>query len=321
MTDDRPAITTHQMQTLHALLRDHGITGDKTVHDWIATWLTEHDEPVVESRKELPGTTAAKMIRDLERADVAHARGGLARALVALQAELPWVAKTKTAQVPTKSGGSYSYTYADLADVTAAAMPLLVKHGLAFTCLPRITERGGYELVGVLLHVSGEEREGALPLHGNDPQALGGGITYMRRYLLGCMLGIVTDDDADGRQAMGHQQTRQWEGPSTRELLLQIDADASLLGVTYEDATKKLRDSLGVSLDELDALEPWRVAGFAQSVRAHTEKTLAEQAEKEAQAARAALEQHADEAVAAERASAPSETNPAAPDDPWGNPS
>lgn len=301
MTENRPAtIDTHQMQALHALLRDHGITGDKTVHDWLAVWLTEHDEPLVESRTDLPKTTAAKMIRDLERADVTQAPGGLTRALVALQKELPWVSKTKTAQVPTKSGGSYSYTYADLADVTAAAFPLMVKHGLAFTCLPRITERGGYELAGHLLHVSGEELVGALPLHGNDPQALGGGITYMRRYLLGCMLGIVTDDDADGRQAMGAQQAQQWDGPSTRELLIQIDADAHRAGVTYEQVTQKLRDHLGVTVEELDAVEPWRVAGYAQMVREHTDKMLAERAAAEASANEPGGTAEADEALGGE---------------------
>lgn len=124
----------------------------------------------------------------------------LATALVAFQAEMPTVLKGNTANVPTKAGGSYSYTYADLADVTEAAMPLLTKHGLAFIAKPRMTERG-YELVGTLLHTSGEREEGALQLGGNTPQEIGSAITYARRYLLGCMTGIVTDDDDDGNLA------------------------------------------------------------------------------------------------------------------------
>jgi len=124
----------------------------------------------------------------------------LAAALAAFQNEMPTVRKAHKAEVQTKQGGSYSYTYADLADVTAAAAPLLSKNGLAFTACPRATDRG-YELAGVLLHVSGESREGALPLTGNTPQELGSSITYMRRYLLGCITGLVTDDDDDGRLA------------------------------------------------------------------------------------------------------------------------
>ena len=121
----------------------------------------------------------------------------LATALAAFQAEMPVVPKGKTATVPTKSGGSYSYTYAGLADVTEAAMPLLAKHGLSFSCLPRMAERG-FELTGRLLHASGESIEGSLPISGNTPQEMGSSLTYMRRYLLGCITGLVTDDDDDG---------------------------------------------------------------------------------------------------------------------------
>lgn len=122
----------------------------------------------------------------------------IAEALAAFQAEMPVVHKGNRADVPTKSGGKYSYTYADLSDVSAAAMPILTKHGLSFSTCPRQTERG-YELAGLLLHTSGERLEGALPVAGNNPQELGSSLTYMRRYLLGCMTGIVTDDDDDAQ--------------------------------------------------------------------------------------------------------------------------
>ena len=125
----------------------------------------------------------------------------LAAALAAFQAEAPTVSKGKTAKVPTKAGGSYSYTYANLADVVEAAYPLLSKHGLSFSCVPRNREGGGYELAGILLHSSGESLEGSLPLSGNTPQELGSALTYMRRYLLGAMTGLVTDDDDDGAAA------------------------------------------------------------------------------------------------------------------------
>lgn len=124
----------------------------------------------------------------------------LASALVAFQADMPTVKKSQTAKVPTKAGGSYSYTYAGLADVMREAMPVLTGVGLAFTALPRQGERG-YELVGTLMHTSGEKIEGALPISGNTPQELGSSLTYMRRYLFGCLTGLVTDDDDDGHLA------------------------------------------------------------------------------------------------------------------------
>lgn len=117
-------------------------------------------------------------------------------ALAAFQAEMPVVGKNKRANI-----GKYAYTYADLADVMGAAAPILAKHGLAFVATPRVSEAGGYELVGTLLHEGGDSLEGALPIKGNTPQELGSSLTYMRRYLLGCLTGIVTDDDDDGALA------------------------------------------------------------------------------------------------------------------------
>jgi hypothetical protein len=145
---------------------------------------------------------------------------GLAEALVAFQGDMPTVHKGKTATVPTKTGGSYKYTYADLADVSAAATPLLVRHGLAFTCRPRAVDGGSYELVGVLTHTSGEEKEGALPIFGRTAQEIGSSITYGRRYLLGCLTGIVTDDDEDGQVATQTQERTQRQPPRPSPLEL-----------------------------------------------------------------------------------------------------
>ena len=136
----------------------------------------------------------------------------LAAALAAVQANMPTVHKGNRATVPTKAGGSYSYTYADLSDVSAAALPLLSANGLAFSCCPRLGEKG-WELAGRLLHTSGDSIEGTLPLSGNTPQEWGSSITYMRRYLLGAMTGLVTDDDDDGNIAQRGAKSRQQGKP------------------------------------------------------------------------------------------------------------
>lgn len=121
--------------------------------------------------------------------------GKLAAALAAVQAELPTIPKSKTANT-----AKFSYSYADLADVTAALYPILSRHGLAFTCCPIYME-GGFVMRGLLLHSSGESLTGELPIKGADAQAIGSAITYMRRYLLSSMVGAVTDDDEDGQIA------------------------------------------------------------------------------------------------------------------------
>lgn len=129
--------------------------------------------------------------------------GKLAAALAAVQAELPRVRKDQTATVPTKAGGQYSYTYADLADVSAAVLPLLGKHGLAFTAWPTLTEdRKGFVLRYELLHESDERITGEYPLSmGVGAQALGSEITYARRYALCAVTGISPDDDDDAAGA------------------------------------------------------------------------------------------------------------------------
>lgn len=148
----------------------------------------------------------------------------LAMALAKFQGEMPSVHKGKTAKVPMKAGGSYSYKYADLADVTAAAMPILSKHGLAFIVQPEEGSRG-FILRGLLVHESGEFIEGILPLHGNANQELGSSLTYLRRYLLGALTGIVTDEDEDG--AAGNTAERTTKVPARQRQSRAKPASAS----------------------------------------------------------------------------------------------
>lgn len=127
----------------------------------------------------------------------------LSDALVALQANLPSVRKDQTADT-----GKYTYTYANLGSITAALIPALHEHGLLWKSAPRRCEDGSYELHGVIEHESGESEEGALPLFGRTAQEIGSSLTYMRRYLLGTMTGVVTENDDDGALAQPATRTR-----------------------------------------------------------------------------------------------------------------
>ena len=109
----------------------------------------------------------------------------LAAALAAVQAQLPAVAKGETATVPTKSGGSYKYSYADLAAVTRVILPRLGSHGLAWITKPTMREDGKFVLSYKLAHSSGECEAGEYPLPDRgSPQEIGSAITYARRYAL-----------------------------------------------------------------------------------------------------------------------------------------
>lgn len=111
-------------------------------------------------------------------------------------------------EVPTihKATKGFGYSYSDLPTIFKVINPLLKKHGLGFTQMIN-----GSDVVTTLFHPeSGEKIESttAIPqnvtLKGmNDFQVLGSAITYIRRYSLSSMLGIVTDKDVD---ASGEQE-------------------------------------------------------------------------------------------------------------------
>jgi hypothetical protein len=121
----------------------------------------------------------------------------LNKALAAVQAELPHVTKGEKANT-----GTYTYEYADLTAVSAAVLPLLGKHGLAFTAWPTLDD-GQFVLAYTLTHSSGEERTGTYPLPDKGtPQQLGGHITYARRYALCAVTGVAPGgDDNDAADA------------------------------------------------------------------------------------------------------------------------
>lgn len=195
-------------------------------------------------------------------------------ALLAFQVEMPVVARGQTAVIPGRDGGrGYSYTYADLSDLTKVAIPLLTKHGLVFTCLPRRVESGGgYELAGVLMHgESGQRLEGALPLVGRSAQEIGSSLTYNRRYLLGCLTGIVTDDDEDGSLAQHAEAARaeRAQQPTTEELLARLDSLAASQGTDRESITGKWREQRGnIPVEVLPMLAPMILLPLVDSIDA-----------------------------------------------------
>lgn len=126
----------------------------------------------------------------------------LAAALAAAQAELPEVKKNRTADVKNKEGRFlYAYSYADLADVSAAVLPVLGRHGLAFTAFPGHQPDGKFGLRYYLLHSSGASIEGFFEIDDKGGmQLVGGRITYARRYCLCAVTGITADEDMDARE-------------------------------------------------------------------------------------------------------------------------
>lgn len=169
----------------------------------------------------------------------------LAAALAAFQADMPTIPKGQKARVPTKTGGSYEYTYAGLPAVSEVVMPLLSKHGLSFSVCPRVTDAHA-EVVGILLHKDGGRLEASLPMNGRTPQEIGSALTYARRYLLGCMTGVVTDDDDDGSLAEAAKRTVAAPKPMTPKTRGELFALFDQKGITEEQQRKGLGRYMGL---------------------------------------------------------------------------
>lgn len=99
-----------------------------------------------------------------------------------------------------KGTQGYGYSYTDLPAIFEIINPLLKKHGLGFTQLVNDNK-----IDTILFHVgSGEEIKSSTTIPENVElakmnqfQVLGSAITYIRRYALSSMLGLVTDKDTD----------------------------------------------------------------------------------------------------------------------------
>lgn len=108
------------------------------------------------------------------------------------------------AAIKDKINPFFKSSYADLGSVWDAARPVLSKYGL---CVMQTTELISDRIVMVttLAHTSGQWMKSYLPLNPakNDSQGIGAAITYLRRYSLSAIVGVVCDEDDDGETAVG----------------------------------------------------------------------------------------------------------------------
>lgn len=94
--------------------------------------------------------------------------------------------------------------YADLAAIVKASRPALTKNGLSIIQQIITSDEGHTYLHTLLCHTSGqwvESRVRVVPSK-TDVQSMGSYITYLRRYSIAALCGIVTsDEDDDGNLA------------------------------------------------------------------------------------------------------------------------
>jgi hypothetical protein len=121
-----------------------------------------------------------------------------AEALMLLHAEMPPIKKDT-------ENPFYNSKYADLKAIMDIVRPLMVKYGFVEEHVFTINEQDGRQIIKTIItHVpSGQERVSV-----NHPmlskgtiQEFGSAVTYVRRYAISAMLGIIVEDDDDDGNA------------------------------------------------------------------------------------------------------------------------
>lgn len=116
-----------------------------------------------------------------------------------------------------KNTQGYGYVFADLPEIVEIIKPLLKTYGLGYT-----QPLHGNQIKTILFHVeSGETIESltdipqGVKLSGqNDFQVLGSAITYLRRYSLCSILGLVTEKDTDASGEQNKTENKPKENKS-----------------------------------------------------------------------------------------------------------
>lgn len=170
----------------------------------------------------------------------------LAAALVKAQDKIGHA--KKSAENPAYKKDGKASLYADLPAVIDIAKPHLISNGLSVVQMTDIDANGDAMLVTQITHTSGQWMRGYYPLkpsRPNDPQALGGAVTYARRYAYCGMTGVVAegeDDDGNIASAVNEKQTD--KAPEANNLLAEFDKLAASLSTCNDltDFEKKFLD-------------------------------------------------------------------------------
>jgi len=150
-------------------------------------------------------TKLEKLMDMAERYEANEARKAFAAALSDFQGLVPAIVETKLATVTMQSGGSYTYSYADLDIIMKAIRPHLKATGLSVRYDAEVSDDGArIRSTCYVMHRDGhtEKTTFVVPLDEamkvNDSQKMGSANSYACRYNVVNALGLTTGEDDDG---------------------------------------------------------------------------------------------------------------------------
>lgn len=186
-------------------------------------------------------------------------------AYIAAQADAENVTTDSKADVKTRGGSNYSYSYASLAAILQQMRPVLQRCGLGILQGTDTTVPGQVTVDTRLIHTSGEWVENSVSLHVDphaDAQTVGSAMSYARRYGLTALLAIATaEDDDDGARAAQSRPRRQNTAPSEPAPVDPFDApDRNPELVDRDEYNEIIEIAHGLTDTERRALTAWREA-------------------------------------------------------------
>lgn len=173
--------------------------------------------------KSAPVETLERLFELAKNVQAERARQAWYAAMADFQRQCPPILRSSTAQIATKSGSRFSYSYANLAEIMSKIQPVMGPLGLSISFR---TEQEATRAIATcrISHEMGHHEESgkiAMPIPtadmgASEPQRVGIALTYAKRYALLAITGIAPQDDEDengGRDSAGVAMPRRASEP------------------------------------------------------------------------------------------------------------
>jgi hypothetical protein len=154
--------------------------------------------------KSAPVETLERLFELAKNVQKERARQAWYAAMADFQRECPPILRSSTAQIATKSGSRFSYSYANLAEIMSKIQPVMGRLGLSISFH---TDQEQARVIAVcrVSHEMGHHEESGkvgMPvptadMGATEPQRVGIALTYAKRYALLAITGIAPQDEED----------------------------------------------------------------------------------------------------------------------------
>lgn len=187
--------------------------------------------------------------------------------------------KSKTATVPTKSGGSYQYNYESLDEVLGIVRPALLKHGLMLSQGMRYHEPTESFVLETGVFDDDEKHilDTRIMPNCSDAQQAGSWETYMRRYALRTAFGLTGEDD-DGAATIGKATSKGKMMTEKQQYMLMslITEFADLRHKHMDDVINALMETKALQGANFETLTTKQASTAIDQMQAWKEKALSE---------------------------------------------